>query len=312
MLVCVTGGTGFVGSHAVAALSRAGHQVRLLRGDVVDARAVGAAVRGVDAVVHAAGVYSFDSRRHRELWRTNVTGTETVLAAARWAGVGRVVYVSTFGALLPSDGDLRPESPVGRPREAYLASKAAAESIARRHQADGAPVSICYPPGLLGPDCSRLGDQRTRLRDLLRGLLPVWPRGGVPLGDVRDTAATLVDLLACGPTRRFAPGRFVTTERYVQAVRELTGRPLPAVFLPAGPMLPLGGVASALQRVWPWHIPAEYGAIYVCAHARWTGQESGTPFTTTLADTVRWLYDAGHVTAPQAGPPARLLTSDRG
>jgi nucleoside-diphosphate-sugar epimerase len=240
------------------------------------------------------------------MWRTNVTGTETVLAAARRAGVGRIGYVSTFGALLPATGDLGPDSPVGRARDAYLASKAAAETIARRHQADGAPVAICYPPGLLGPGGPRLGDQRTRLRDLLRGLLPVWPRGGVPLGDVRDTASALVGLLADGPVRRFAPGRLVGTERYVRAVRELTGRRLPAAFLPAGAMLPLGAAASALQRMWPWHIPAEHGAIYVCAHARWTGDASGTPFETTLADTVRWLHDTGHVTARQAGSAATV------
>src|SRR5262245_2872739 len=114
MLVSVTGGTGFVGAHSVAALRRAGHQVRLLArdkstvepalaplgvgadevdvvdGDVLDEVAVARLVRGADAVLHAASVYSFDSRRHAEMRATNVAGTERVLDAARRGGVGRV------------------------------------------------------------------------------------------------------------------------------------------------------------------------------------------------------------------------------
>src|SRR5689334_15995187 len=78
MLVLVTGGTGFVGAHTVAALTAAGHRVRVLArapervapalaplsvpadavevaaGDVTDETAVDAAVRGVDGLVHAA------------------------------------------------------------------------------------------------------------------------------------------------------------------------------------------------------------------------------------------------------------------
>jgi uncharacterized protein YbjT (DUF2867 family) len=86
MRVLVTGGTGFVGSHTVAALVERGHEVRLLVravqrvapalaplglqaadldtvvGDVTDPAAVEQAVRGCETVVHAASVYAFDSR----------------------------------------------------------------------------------------------------------------------------------------------------------------------------------------------------------------------------------------------------------
>ena len=334
MLVSVTGGTGFVGAHSVAAVLRAGHRVRLLvrdeaavapalaplgvdtgavdvvTGDVVDRSTVERLVRGTDAVLHAASVYSFDSRARREMARTNVAGTQLVLDAARRTGAGRVVYVSSFGALLPARGRvLGPESPVGRPREAYLASKAAAESVARAHQAAGVPVVISYPPALLGPHDPKMGDQLTRLRNTLRGLMPIWPSGGLPVGDVRDTASLHAALLGGdGPdgSRHFGPGGYVTTREYVALVREVTGRALPTVFLPARAMLPAGVLAGAVQRVWPWHIPAEYGAIYTCACAARVDGPAGRPLAATFADAVDWLWRAGYLSPRAVGDVAAL------
>ncbi|MGW0450563.1 NAD-dependent epimerase/dehydratase family protein, partial [Streptosporangium sandarakinum] len=107
MLVTVTGGTGFVGAHSIAAMVSAGHRVRMLvrdpskveralaplhvepsavdvvAGDVTDERSVAGAVRGADAVLHAASVYSFDSRLRARMRRVNERGTEVVLGAAR-------------------------------------------------------------------------------------------------------------------------------------------------------------------------------------------------------------------------------------
>lgn len=338
MLVSVTGGTGFVGAHSVAAFVRAGHRVRLLVrepagvgralasfgvapgavetvvGDVTADADVGRAVRGADAVLHAASVYSFDSRRHASMRRTNERGTEVVLRAARLAGADPIIHVSSVAALLPAVGRVvREDTPVGRSRETYAASKAAAETVARRHQEEGAPVVITYPPALLGPDDPRLGDQTARLRNVLRGLTPMWPLGGLPIGDVRDTAALHAGLLTSRgrtPGRHFGPGRYLSTRQYVQAVREVTGRPLPTIFLPARAVLPVGLLAGLAQRVWPWHIPAEYGAIYVCACATRVDERAGThgvaprPVAETLGDTVRWLYRNGHLSARQAGTAA--------
>jgi nucleoside-diphosphate-sugar epimerase len=335
-VVCVTGGTGFVGAHSVAAILLAGHRVRLLvrdgsavrraleplgipteaisgavelvHGDVLDEEAVARAVRGADTVLHAAGVYTFDSRRRGDMARTNESGTAIVLEQARRAAVRRTVHVSTVGALFPASGPLDADTPVGEAHEPYLASKAAAERVARRHQDDGDPVVITYPPALLGPNDPRIGDQTGRLRDTLRGLTPIWPAGGFPLGDVRDTAALHASLVGgAGPGRYFGPGRYVLTGEYLETLRAVTGRRLPAVRLPARALLPVGAFASALRRVWPWHIPAEYGAILTCACAtpvRGTAPTGGVdarPLAETLVDTVGWLYRAGLISDRAAG-----------
>lgn len=336
-LVVVTGGTGFVGAHSTAALLRRGHRVRLLvreparvaaalaplgldpsivdtldivAGDVTDEASVAQAVRGADAVLHAASVYSFDSRRRGEMRRTNVRGTEVVLEAAVRAGATRIVHVSTVGALFPAEAAIGPRSPVGVPKEAYLATKAAAEVVARGFQRRGAPVVITYPPALLGPHDPHVGDQNTRLRNVLRGLMPMWPSGGLPIGDVRDTAelhAALIAGTSAAGDRFFGPGHFLTTRDFVATIREVTGRALPALFLPPWSMAPVGRLTDVLQRLWPWHIPAEYGAIYTCAVAK--PVEDGAPSSgitarpagETVTDTVRWLHRSGLLTDRQAG-----------
>lgn len=337
MLVSVTGGTGFVGSHTVAALLRAGLRVRLLvrdkaavapalaphgfgpdaveiaTGDVRDRAAVSAAVGGADAVLHSASVYSFDVRRAAEMREVNRLGTEVVLDAARAAGAGRIVYVSSIVSMYPpAGGQLTVNTPVGRPRDVYMATKAEAEEVARRHQAEGAPLTIVYPPALFGPHDPHLGDQVARVRDVLRGLMPIWPLGGYPVGDVRDTAALHTALLT-GPAgesgRVFGPHHNLSTRQYMAALRDATDRRLPTVFLPGAAMLPVGRLADLAQRVWPWHIPAEYGAVYTCAVDARIADDEPTygvrprPVTETMADTVEWLRSNGLLTARQAGRP---------
>jgi len=285
-------------------------------GDVTDAASVQPAVRGADAVLHAASVFSFDSRDHARMRAVNVRGSEIVLDAARAAGAGRIVYVSSVAALMPSRRTpLTADSPVGRPREVYMASKAAAEVVARRHQDAGAPVVISYPPGVAGPDDPYLGDQVMRVRNVLRGLMPMWPTGGFPVGDVRDTAAlhaALVSPRVPAPGRYFGPGTFLGSRQYVRTLREVTGRALPSIYLPAAAMLPVGLLTGLVQRVWPFHIPAEYGAIYICHCATRVEEGACTPLgirprpvTETMADTVRWLHRRGLLSDRQAGLLAR-------
>src|SRR5215475_3622396 len=195
--VLVTGGTGFVGSHAVAALTRGGHQLRLLVrrpgqvrvslvplgveipelvvGDVLDERVVGQAVEGCNAVVHAAAVFSLDPRRAQDMRRTNERATELVLGRAVAAGAEVAVHVSSTVALTRYGGS-GPDLPLGDVQLPYTQSKIASEVVARRLQDAGAPVVTIYPGAVYGPNDPYRGEQSERLRWMLRGLFPFWPR----------------------------------------------------------------------------------------------------------------------------------------
>ena len=103
MRVLVTGGAGFIGSHAVAALAAAGHEPVVLDlatdgRDVRDADAVGRALRGVDAVCHQAAKVGLDrsAADAPEYVAHNDLGTAVVLAGMAAAGVRRLVLASSM------------------------------------------------------------------------------------------------------------------------------------------------------------------------------------------------------------------------
>ncbi|MFI5908096.1 NAD-dependent epimerase/dehydratase family protein [Dactylosporangium sp. NPDC051541] len=334
MKILVTGGTGFVGSHSVAALVAAGHDVRLLVrspdrigpaleplgvrttvdhvvGDVTDPGSVARALPGCDAVLHAAAVYDLDARARPAIARTNVAGARTVLRAAVDAGCDPVVHVSSTAALLRRRATVTPDSALSRTRGPYIQSKVASEAVARELQGAGAPVVIVQPGAVLGPDDPHCGDQARRLRDILRGRYPVWPSGGLHVVDVRDVADVhaAVFTLQAKPARYLVPGHFVDGATMFATLRVLTGRRLPCLVVPSPAMLPVSWTMSALQRITPFHLPADHeGVVFIgtatrCDDTRARDELGVEPrsLIETYGDTIRWLHRTGRLTDSQAG-----------
>ncbi len=143
--VLVTGGSGFIGRHAVAQLSHAGAHVRVVDhkphpdpgveivvGDIGDPEALEAAFAGgIDSVVHLAAVTSvLRSLEQPDLtFATNVAGTQAVLEAARAAGATSLVFASTNAVTGPTDAPAIVESAQLRPLTPYGATKAAGEML---------------------------------------------------------------------------------------------------------------------------------------------------------------------------------------
>ena len=336
MKVLVTGGTGFVGSHSVKAIADAGHDLRLLVrspdrlapaltplgvrdvdhvvGDATDAEAVRRAIDGCDAVVHAAAVFSYDARDARAMQRVNERATEVVLGAARVGGLDPIVHVSSYVALLPPAGVLDDTSPVGEPRGVYAQSKARTERMARQLQDEGAPVVITYPGMVWGPNDPHLGEAATFARSVLRGLVPMVPPGPLPIVDVREVAAAHAAIL----TRRIDKGRYLLARdtaslgEIIDAIRRITGRRLVRTTAPASLVLGMTVAGDAVQRVLPFRLPFNFGAVWVATHggpvdASATERDLGVrfrPVDDSIADMLRWMHHAGHVTDRQAGRAA--------
>lgn len=190
MTVLVTGGSGFLGSHVVERLSRAGRPVRALvrktsdtkflrslpnvefaEGAVDDAATVRAAARGVTGIVHAAGLVK--ARSPDEFMRVNRGGTENMLDAAleNRATLKRFVLVSSLAALRPSQGDGEPipEDAEPRPVTDYGRSKHLAERAALAKKGDLSLV-IVRPPAIYGP---RDREILAFFKSIKMGLLPL-------------------------------------------------------------------------------------------------------------------------------------------
>ena len=174
MNVLVTGGGGFLGRAVVRALLAHGHRaavfnrsahpdlaasgVDCLRGDLADADAVGAALRGRDAVIHV-GAKAGPGLYRPEFVRANVDGTRNVIDGCRRAGVGLLVHTSS-PSVVHAGGDIEggDESlpyPAHFPAP-YPETKAIAERMVLAAN-DGALRTVALRPHLIwGPGDNHL------------------------------------------------------------------------------------------------------------------------------------------------------------
>jgi farnesol dehydrogenase len=240
MRVLITGATGYLGRVLVSAFQASGHSTvafsrhasasgvpgEVVDGDVRDATALARAALGCDALCHSAALVSVWRKRREDFDDTNVGGLRNALDAARAAGIGRVVYTSSFLALPPTGA-----SAPGRWND-YQRTKVLADELASRAVADGAPVVRVYPGVIYGPGALTEGNLiGTMVSDHLRGKLPgivgadcVWSYAW--LDDVARGHVAAVERGRPGGRYRLG-GENHPQMRVFELVRELTGRALP-------------------------------------------------------------------------------------
>lgn len=179
--IFLTGGAGFIGSHLVArladdnritvydtmernALARsryaAHHNVRVIRGNVLDGPAVTEAMAGHDTVIHLAAIAGVDTviKSPTRTMRINIEGTQRVLDAAIENHVShRFVNFSTsevFGAYTyrSSESDNTQAGAVGSARWTYAVAKLAAEHLVNSYGREfGLPTVSVRPFNIYGP-----------------------------------------------------------------------------------------------------------------------------------------------------------------
>ncbi len=182
--VLVTGGAGYIGSHACKALARAGfvpvafdnlstgweEAVRygpFVRGDLSDRAAVDAALaehRPV-AVMHFAALSLVgESMKDPGLyWRVNVGGALNLIESAVAHGIGKFVFSSTCATYGDQDGVVLDEETPQRPINAYGGSKRAIEDMLKDFGASHGLTSVIFRYfNVAGADPEgELGEQHT-------------------------------------------------------------------------------------------------------------------------------------------------------
>ena len=211
MRVLLTGGSGFLGSFTAEQLAAGGHVVRALvrprsdkrvleklpavelaPGAIEDRASLMAAVAGVDAIVHVAGIVK--ARRPEDFFQVNAQGTRNLLEAALANGVGRFVYVSSLSAVGPSlDGSPVRDDAEPRPVTQYGRSKLEAERAVLAAK-DRLHVTVLRPPLIYGP---RDRETLAFFTSIRNGVLPMTGDGRNTLSViyVKDCAAAIVRAL---------------------------------------------------------------------------------------------------------------------
>ncbi|MBL8863001.1 MAG: NAD(P)H-binding protein [Planctomycetes bacterium] len=215
MRVLVSGSTGLVGSHVLAALLARGHEPRALarpgrpspsvasesaEGDLDDEASLRRALRGCEGLVHAAGFTTGEARLFERQRAVHVEGTSRLLRAAQAAGVARVAHVSCMFAV----GFTRQPVPLAEGTrwngvelrlEAALIQKEAEQRALAAAWA-GLELAVAIPGWVLGrapgaPDHPLVAALRA-------GSTRASPAGGASVIDAADAALGIVRVLESG------------------------------------------------------------------------------------------------------------------
>jgi uncharacterized protein YbjT (DUF2867 family) len=291
-VAAVTGATGFVGPHLVAALARHGWKLRLLIrrwtplpslagveaeivwGDLSDEASLRALVAGADAVVHAGGLIK--ARRPAEFDAVNRDGT------ARLSALAPDVPFLLLSSLAAREPQLSP----------YAASKRAAEEVVARRSG---PWLTARAPAVYGP-----GDRETlayfKMAKLGFALQPDRPDGRLSLIHVED----LAEALALALNRPPSPAIYEIDDGHpdgyshadmAAAAAEALGRPVRTIRVGPGLMTAVAAVNSLRpgpQILTPAKIRELFHPDWTVRGSRLPGVSARYPLAEGFRDTVGW------------------------
>ena len=314
--VVLTGASGFLGWHVARLLLERGDSVRALvrpgsrvpelpvetvTGDLRDPASVECALSGCRAVFHVAADYRLWAKDSSDLYRSNVDGTRNVLAAAKKAGIDRVVYTSTVGCIgIPRDGLGTEDAPVSLDDMTghYKRSKFLAEQVALDYARSGLPVVIVNPTAPIGDHDFKPTPTGKIVADFLAGAMPAFIDTGLNVLDARDCAR--------GHLLAFERGR--VGERYILGAENLTlaqilfklakitGRKAPSTQIPYAIAYAAGMFSTAVAALTGKSPRVPIEAVRMAKKKMWVGGEKArrelgfdpAPAERALENAVEW------------------------
>lgn len=324
MKALVTGSTGCVGANVVAALLRRGYEVRAMHrptsrldalegleveqvvGDILDPPSLARAMEECDWVFHVAAVSDYWRTPPEVIYRVNVEGTRNVVEAALRAGVHRLIYTSSVGALgIPPEGRLLDESSVFNlppHRFPYGHSKHLAEEVVREAVAEGLDAVIVNPAAVMGPrDAYWIGG--SVLREVRAGRAWFAPPGGTCWAAATDVGEGHVLAAERGRTgeRYLLGGENLTHRQVLETVAQVIRGRGPWITLPHWAMGGLEWSVRLARRFTHPHLPLSPEQVWLSAREIYCDSSKAirelgypqTPFRVAVEEAYRWYRERG-------------------
>ena len=256
-LAFLTGVTGFVGANVARTLLDKGCEVRALvrkgsdrgnlpvnprfvaiEGDLRDPQSLKRAVRGCHEVYHVAADYRFWAANPKELYDSNVTGTENLLKASLDAAIERFIHTSTVGTvgLLHQPKPCDEDSPYDPDQltSHYKRSKFQAEQVALSYVDKGLPVVVVNPSAPIGAWDRKPTPTGKIIVDFMNGKMPAFVETGLNFVHVRDVAEGHWLAARQGKIgRRYILGhRNLSMHEFLTMLAGITGRKAPRFRIP--------------------------------------------------------------------------------
>jgi len=300
--------------------------VEIVYADLEDDISLDKGLEGVDSLLHTAAIFSLSPVDAKSMMTVNPSSTEALLSSAVKHELKQTVYVSTMGVFAPiSGGDIDENTPTSTGLGPYTKSKIQSENIARRFQNDGAPVNIVYPGGIFGPidPNPNLSDSMGMLTEILKRNNGLTAKSAkLAMVDVRDVAEVCVGALNTQSknARYHAWGELVSMDQVIELVKKITGRNIRFYSTPLFLLDSLGLFGEIFTLITRIRLPfAKESMKMFTQNARVKGPGKidqspankdfgfqSIPLEESLTDALRWLHNAGYLTAKQSGKLANI------
>jgi dihydroflavonol-4-reductase len=280
----------------------------VVTGDMRDEASLARALQGQRFFFHVAADYRLWARDPEEIVRNNVAGTTAVLAAAKAAGVERLVYTSSVATLRivddrPSDETMPLEA--NEAIGAYKRSKVLAERLVEVAAADGLPAVIVSPSTPIGPYDIKPTPTGRIVVEAATGRMPAFVDTGLNLVHVDDVADGHLLALAKGRIgeRYILGGQDASLRDMLAEIAALTGRPAPRLSLPIGPLYPLAEVAELAGRITGKEPFLTKDALTMARHKMYFSSAKAErelgyrarPYAEALKDALAWFAANGYL-----------------
>jgi len=323
--IAVTGASGHVGNVLCRELKKQGFDVhallykdpndlenigvQIVEGDILDPFSLEKLCKNADIVFHLAAKIGISNKNRKEVFETNVQGTQNLLKICQNKNIRRFIHFSSIHALdpFPLEKEMNEDRPyIEKITMAYEQSKLESEKLVFKASDNGLDTVVINPTAIIGPFDHKPSFLGQALIRMYNNSLPMIVNGGYNWVDVRDVVNGAIASMvkARNGQRYILPGHWVSLKELSTTIGKIFNRRTPSFMGPdwlAFLGAPFINLYAKLKKEEPLYTPEtlkilKYSSRKIsCAKATNELDYSIRPFEKTLMDTFEWYKKAGMI-----------------